>query len=841
MSERKEATIKCVPTKSGGLAFSLVFEGKEQPIQNFPLPKESNSRSCTVEKDKGQLVKIFLDGKEYVKVANAAPSRPNIQQPYQNRGASSSRPPFRPQNPAPQQPAPALSAVPAAAASPAGRVNPARAPYNFVPLDAKIIPGESRLDGDRYLGGFERVSGYITLNIETKTPLYIRGTLTEEQAKQKVESKNLPEFFGPNGRLRIPGSSYRGMVRTLLEIASWSQFKFIDKENNYFYRALADKSDSLNSSYQGKTATPFPRVKPLAKAGYLEKINGVVKLIPAIQHADFGNASIFRVNQQDILDAGIPDVLQMQVGNVINQDYKMSRQMIWYKPEDDVLLPGQNSTPDYHNHHGDLKMFYGTIKAGNIKLDTQSDVAGWYMGWLICSGAMHNKKMHYIVTDKDDSAHPLDVPPELIKLYKDDLSKVIKQGMHVLPEKDNGNDGNPVPCYYLEEHGQVVAFGHTQFIRIPYTQATGDFLRQDSLGDKTFDLVETIFGNIGNFAGRVTFEDAEIELKHGQTQENIQLSKKQPRILSTPKPTTFNHYLRQSSEPTPNFSKLRADVYGNLRNRFNDAERRVLDESYTLRNGKYEPIRPMSMELLQILSRYPALQGKFIGTFRGISDWNKPHSVINGHKLYWHRRNGNNWIAQVTADEPVPDDQHTIIKPIKDGVTFTGRIRFENLSKVELGALLFVLDLQDGVDEELCHKLGMGKPLGLGSVKITPELVTINRTERYGRLFDDAGLFRGENHQTSDDIPCLKKDFALYILRHLKGDSTYSPMDPVAELWNTPRLTQLRHLLNWKNVELPNWVDRTRYLEIEHPQNGNEYKMRRLLPSPQHVVESCHV
>ena len=32
------------------------------------------------------------------------------------------------------------------------------------------------------------------------------------------------------------------------------------------------------------------------------------------------------------------------------------------------------------------------------------------------------------------------------------------------------------------------------------------------------------------------------------------------------------------------------------------------------------------------------------------------------------------------------DEQHTIIRPIKDGVVFNGRIRFENLSAVELGA-----------------------------------------------------------------------------------------------------------------------------------------------------------
>ena len=933
MSELKDATIKCVIGGNKRPVFSLVFtaNSKTMPIQNFSLPEASNGMNCSVETKKGLLVKIILDGKEYVKDVKPVPSHSSGQQHHGNRGNQGQRPLVRP-----QPVTPVLATAPPAAqqptAYPAGTINPARAPYNFVPFDSKVIPGEPRSDHDRFYAGTDRESGYITLTIETKTPLYIRGTFTEEQAKQKVESKNLPEFFGPNGRLRIPGSSYRGMVRTLLEIVSWSALSFIDKDNHYFYRALADKSDSLNSRYQGKTATPFPRVKPLAKAGYLEKINGLVKLIPAIQHADFGNASIFRVNQQDILDAGIPDVLQMQAGNVINQDYKMSRQKIWYKPDDDVLLPGQRSTPDYHNHHGDLKMFYGTINAGNIQLDTPSDVAGWYKGWLICSGAMHNKKMHYVVADKDNSAHSLDVPPELLKLYKDDLSKVIKQGMHVLPEKDNGNDGNPVPCFYLDEQNnetttsKVIAFGHTQFFRVPYKHKVGHFVRQKSLTNEHSDVATTIFGKISedcsreSFPGRVSFEDADVTSHNNYSEVSLN----QPCILGSPKPTTFNHYLYYENEAVTVF-KPRPSMPVLLRDHLSAVDISTLFSCYD--KVSYELLRSISrrdkIELLRILLNHPdyhdsfvenwdgnlpqqgeqlprfkfqvpagrfellmnsvsdvlkvkltycydsltlnrrnnvvsgtwtnmlkvlarnlSMQDRFISKVSELHDWNADDAKISirGHKLYWHRRNGNKWIDPVTGNDTDLDDhdQHTIIKPITEGVTFTGRIRFENLSKVELGALLFVLELPSGVDEELCHKLGMGKPLGLGSVKITPKLVTINRTERYRRLFDDVGLFRGENPQTSDDIPCLKKDFALYILRHLKGDSTYSPMDPVAELWNTPRLTQLRHLLNWKNIELPNWIDRTRYLEIDHPQNGNEYKMRRLLPSPQHVVESCH-
>jgi hypothetical protein len=50
---------------------------------------------------------------------------------------------------------------------------------------------------------------------------------------------------------------------------------------------------------------------------------------------------------------------------------------------------------------------------------------------------------------------------------------------------------------------------------------------------------------------------------------------------------------------------------------------------------------------------------------------------------------------------------------VKPGVWFEATIRVSNLSDVELGALLWLLDLPD----DCHHRLGGGKPLGFGSVR----------------------------------------------------------------------------------------------------------------------------
>ncbi len=79
--------------------------------------------------------------------------------------------------------------------------------------------------------------------------------------------------------------------------------------------------------------------------------------------------------------------------------------------------------------------------------------------------------------------------------------------------------------------------------------------------------------------------------------------------------------------------------------------------------------------------------------------------------------------------------QKTKIKPIDQGNTFWFHIDFENLNKYELGMLIYALE----PSENFHHRIGMGKPLGLGTVKLeTVGLFLIDRKNRYANdPFDD--------------------------------------------------------------------------------------------------------
>ncbi|MGI6308500.1 MAG: TIGR03986 family CRISPR-associated RAMP protein [Dethiobacteria bacterium] len=206
------------------------------------------------------------------------------------------------------------------------------------------------------------------------------------------------------------------------------------------------------------------------------------------------------------------------------------------------------------------------------------------------------------------------------------------------------------------------------------------------------------------------------------------------------------------------------------------------------------------------------------------SHWNSKkyntEITIRGNKLYWHRNNPG-WEMEKQSREKISEKVITRIRPVKTGTLFEFIIRYENLMKEELGMLLFALDLPHGY----YHKLGMGKPLGLGTVKLTPKLYISNRQERYSKLFEENSWHLSEK---ISDIEPFKNIFEKYLLNILKKQEAVT----VDFLWDIDRMRQLKTMLNWENTRIPNWLNKTKYMEIEP---DNEFKKRLILPKPDQV------
>jgi CRISPR-associated protein (TIGR03986 family) len=110
------------------------------------------------------------------------------------------------------------------------------------------------------------------------------------------------------------------------------------------------------------------------------------------------------------------------------------------------------------------------------------------------------------------------------------------------------------------------------------------------------------------------------------------------------------------------------------------------------------------------------------------------------------------------------DDQNRSIRGwVKPGATFTFDIQVVNLSKVELGALLWLLDLPDSC----YHRFGGGKPLGFGSLRLDIESCDLRISESIKEKYNSWDSKAPANFSIEDAV----KTFKEAILRaHPQGD-----------------------------------------------------------------------
>lgn len=101
-------------------------------------------------------------------------------------------------------------------------------------------------------------------------------------------------------------------------------------------------------------------------------------------------------------------------------------------------------------------------------------------------------------------------------------------------------------------------------------------------------------------------------------------------------------------------------------------------------------------------------------------------TTFSGRKYYWH----NNRANYTQNCESKNENMQYKVQLAKKGTVFTFDIFFEKITEEQLRKLLFTINLgENDADSNKCHKIGHGKPIGLGSAKIVVDSVTIRSYE----------------------------------------------------------------------------------------------------------------
>ncbi len=208
------------------------------------------------------------------------------------------------------------------------------------------------------------------------------------------------------------------------------------------------------------------------------------------------------------------------------------------------------------------------------------------------------------------------------------------------------------------------------------------------------------------------------------------------------------------------------------------------------------------------------------GTSTGWLRWQDDDTVLRGRKFYYHKPDLNQG-DYTTSDR---SNQNSTVELLTQG-KFTFTVDFYNLRKWEVGLLLWALD----PGEEFRHKLGMGKPLGLGSVKIAIEdFKGIRQDERYRSIF------------ATGEHPANPDDFIRDYKKWIAGCQSDDPAE-IERLWQSlPFIADLLHLLRWDS--LPHPVKYPRRKDKNGDPKGYQWFVKfrndplQTLPTPEEVA-----
>lgn len=209
--------------------------------------------------------------------------------------------------------------------------------------------------------------------------------------------------------------------------------------------------------------------------------------------------------------------------------------------------------------------------------------------------------------------------------------------------------------------------------------------------------------------------------------------------------------------------------------------------------------------------------------------WGHEYASLRGYKMYWHQplEKAKNWTR---TDEEKEIKGTRKIRPVDRGVTFTSRIHFERLSDVELGALLMSLNLDQysGGQRRTYYKLGMGKSIGFGSVKLDTEVTIFDNNSRYSSLFENDAWNTGKSTTDSEEYV---KAFTTYRDDVLGADkSAYNVM-----------LDDLYMMMDWNIANGPNpaknWTEGISMMTIKNNKMDNRIRYRSKLDMPKSFIE----
>lgn len=444
------------------------------------------------------------------------------------------------------------------------------AAYNFVPLADWVAPcpWADLISHDHPFA--DGISGSLAFEITNHTRLLVGGG---DDGRAGVRFFRMPGAGGAEGAYAIPGSSLRGMLRNVLEIAAFARFSRVDDARPGF----RDLASGVKTLYQENFSrrTDAGAFQALSRSAWLWFREGGWWL-ETCDHARVEHDLINRY-------AGVRWGPAARGGNrgwrpTASEKYG---ELQGRRVSLDVRFK-VGPEEDHRHSEGKLLRYRKCLDlsadSGEGRGSRQSRQGE--QGRLVLTGQPGPKKhMEFVFT------RPTGRPEKLRPLAQQLVGQFLE--VHAESAEWNGHwrplalRGEPVPVFYLRERpddtgSPVRAIGLSQMFKLPYALSLHDAIRNSSpahLESGQPDFVEGIFGCLdeagGSLRSRVSFSLA-------QARGEPRRAPEMRIILNGPKPSYYPAYIAQREKD----GRLQSGQYATL-----------MDRGARLRGWKRYPVR----------------------------------------------------------------------------------------------------------------------------------------------------------------------------------------------------------------------------------------------------------
>lgn len=194
--------------------------------------------------------------------------------------------------------------------------------------------------------------------------------------------------------------------------------------------------------------------------------------------------------------------------------------------------------------------------------------------------------------------------------------------------------------------------------------------------------------------------------------------------------------------------------------RFTDATEK--EENSVIISDEYVILPELSSPKLSTVEFYTT-HGEIIKN-ENISVWNYDSSGVElrGRKFYFHG---------LPQKEDTLGPRQIETKVAQSGSLFTFKVYFDDISKDQLQQLLWVITIgENSSDSKQMHKIGRGKPVGYGSVKITVDDISFRELDKSSFAYSIKKQQYNDYMQKFD----IKKHFDMKALSDFKTITNYS-------------------------------------------------------------------